>query len=554
MMLLDNKSYDLLTYLIKLEQAETIMGISQQLGQSRRKIYYHLDKINEALPADIVPVAALPRVGICLTERQKAACRSLLADVDDYNYVMKSDERVKLAALFIAVSTDRVTIDRLMQINDVSRNTVLNDLNDLRLLLIEKPYSISLQVTKARGYFFECHPLSFIQFLYHLLDGVYRGGNSSFQACLQLKLSKTLTKTIYFSPELLAFLKDYLPISQANLGKTINASDYQFMIKILPFILLSYRNMAFSSEFKETLQQEFDRIWKRKEYYIARDLADELAVRFNLILDHVEIGLIAMLMLSFRKDKDEHAESSDYQNMRTDLTNFLRRLEDKDHLHFTHKADLIRQLTTHCKALIYRKEYGITAMNPLTNHIKEKYLDLFEKTKAAVPLLEEAWHIELTDDDIADITIHLGGELRNSSAKPECVKMIIVSDAGIGLQKLLHKQCEFYLVNSQTIGIFTTEQFQSVSDLLNVDFVVTTHPDLECSLPTLVVNPILTDDDILNLLRYAKHQQTTKPQVFSQMLEKLIGQYVASQEDGFALKSQIEKLIRQELMQDLLEK
>lgn len=68
----------------------------------------------------------------------------------DYNYVMKSDERRRLSSIYIAVSTERVTIDKLMQINDVSRNTILNDLTELREELEDKQYKIQLHATKAR--------------------------------------------------------------------------------------------------------------------------------------------------------------------------------------------------------------------------------------------------------------------------------------------------------------------------------------------------------------------------------------------------------------------
>ena len=50
MIILDKKSYALLSYLIKLDEPETVMTISKKLKQSRRKIYYHLEKINDALP------------------------------------------------------------------------------------------------------------------------------------------------------------------------------------------------------------------------------------------------------------------------------------------------------------------------------------------------------------------------------------------------------------------------------------------------------------------------------------------------------------------------
>ncbi|MDX5022666.1 HTH domain-containing protein, partial [Streptococcus suis] len=75
----------------------------------------------------------------------------------DYSYVMKSSERLQLSLVSIVVAKDRITIDRLMQLNDVSRNTILNDLNELRSELAEKEYNLQLQSTKCRGYFLDGH-------------------------------------------------------------------------------------------------------------------------------------------------------------------------------------------------------------------------------------------------------------------------------------------------------------------------------------------------------------------------------------------------------------
>lgn len=377
MMILDKKSYDLLSYLLKLETPETVMAISHALNQSRRKVYYQLDKINKALPKGVDQIISYPRLGILLTADQKAACRLLLEEVTDYNYVMKSDERRRLSSIYIAVSTERVTIDKLMQINDVSRNTILNDLTELREELEDKQYKIQLHATKARGYYFGCHPMALIQYLYKLLVDVYQGGNTSFIDIFNRKLSEIQGLSVYFSKDILTYFHEYLFLSQASLGKTINTQDSQFMLQILPFMLLSYRNMRLDSETKSALKQEFHLIWKRKEYHIAQDLARELYHNFKLHLDDIEVSMVAMLMLSFRKDQDHHVESQDYDDMRATISHFIDQLESRYQLHFTHKQDLLKQLTTHCKALVYRKAYGIFLVNPLTDHIKEKYEELF---------------------------------------------------------------------------------------------------------------------------------------------------------------------------------
>lgn len=546
--ILDKKSYDLLSYLIRLKEAETVMAISAALGQSRRKIYYHLDKINEALPSHVAQIVSYPRVGILLNSEQKAACQQLLNEVTDYHYVMKGDERRSLSAIYIAVATERVTLDKLMMINDVSRNTILNDLAELREELSSYNNKIQLHATKAKGYYFDCHPMALIQYLYKVLAGVYQGGNSSFIELFDHKLSETQGLSAYFSKEVLDYFHEYLFLSQASLGKTINIQDSQFMLQILPFILLSYRNMQLHSETKTALKSDFNLIWKRKEYQIAKALASELYHNFKLHLDDIEVGMVAMLMLSFRKDQDHHVESQDYEQMRATIGDFIDQLELRYQLHFTHKKDLLRQLTRHCKALVYRKAYGIFSINPLTDHIKEKYEELFAMAQSCAVILERAWQIRLTDDDVAYLTIHLGGELRHSHADQEKTKLVIVSDDGIGIQKLLLKQCQHYLPNCQIEAVFTTEQYQSVFDLMSVDIVVSTTDALEALVPILIVNPILSDDDIIRLIRFSKQGRLSDSSRFSLELEKAIETIVKDDADRYALKTKIEKLIHHELL------
>ncbi|HEL0066979.1 TPA: transcription antiterminator [Streptococcus equi subsp. zooepidemicus] len=548
MIILDKKSYDLLSYLIRLKEAETVMAISAALGQSRRKIYYHLDKINEALPSHVAQIVSYPRVGILLNSEQKAACQQLLNEVTDYHYVMKGDERRSLSAIYIAVATERVTLDKLMMINDVSRNTILNDLAELREELSSYNNKIQLHATKAKGYYFDCHPMALIQYLYKVLAGVYQGGNSSFIELFDHKLSETQGLSAYFSKEVLDYFHEYLFLSQASLGKTINIQDSQFMLQILPFILLSYRNMQLHSETKTALKSDFNLIWKRKEYQIAKALASELYHNFKLHLDDIEVGMVAMLMLSFRKDQDHHVESQDYEQMRATIGDFIDQLELRYQLHFTHKKDLLRQLTRHCKALVYRKAYGIFSINPLTDHIKEKYEELFAMAQSCAVILEQAWQIRLTDDDVAYLTIHLGGELRHSHADQEKTKLVIVSDDGIGIQKLLLKQCQRYLPNCQIEAVFTTEQYQSVFDLMSVDIVVSTTDALEALVPILIVNPILSDDDIIRLIRFSKQGRLSNSSRFSLELEKAIETIVKDDADRYALKTKIEKLIHHELL------
>ncbi|EMC16478.1 transcription antiterminator [Streptococcus mutans] len=551
MIILDRNSYDLLSYLIKLEEPETVMSISKVLNQSRRKVYYHLDKINEALPPEIPKIISYPRIGILLSSQQKAACRTLLADLDDYSYVMSIQERMLLSITYIAIAKDRVTIEKLMQINAVSRNTILNDLNELRQRLSFEPYSIKLQATKSKGYYLDCHPLSKIQYLNKLLHTIYTDSNPNFIAMMRDKLRDFADLSSYFSDDISSFIRGELQVSQALLGKKINSQDIRFMVATLPYQLLSYQNLGLSEREQRDLLSEFSPIKERKEYEIARHLNENLKREFHIELDEIETSLIAVLLLSYRKDRDMHLESHDYDDMRRVLSYFIDAFKLDYHVCFKHKQLLLNQLLTHCKALLFRKAYGIVSNNPLTDQIKDKYADLFAMTKVCLSILENAWSIKMNDDDIAYITIHIGGELVHSETKPTPPAVLtLVCDEGIGVQKLFMQQCKQYLPHSKIEAVLTSEQFYSVADIMAVDLVISTNDSLDTQLPTLFVHSILRDDDAIKLIRFAKQRGQTGQDDFDKKLETYIRHYVKNDSDCYVLKTKIEGLINEELLYD----
>ena len=546
MILLDQTSCDLLKYLIQLEEPETIMTISRATNQSRRKIYYHLEKINDAL-ADVGEViSSRPRVGIVLTAHQKELCQALLEGVDFYSYVMSMTERMQLTVLYICIAKERVTIEKLMELTEVSRNTVLNDLNEIRNQLASEQYQVNLASTKSQGYFLKCHPLNKIQYVHSLLYHIFVEGNHSFVTILTKKIRNFVGDEILLSDD----LQDFLNQRVQDVGKKINRHEIKFMLQVLPYLLLSCRNMALSEEEQEDLKREFTLIRKRIEYQAAKHLNNNLGATFDLKLNDIEISLLTVLLLSYRKDRDIHATSQDFVQLKEAIDEFIWRFEVSSHFEIENKEDLLRNLLTHCKALLFRKTYGILSKNPLTRQIKEKYADLFAVTKSCSVILEEAWLISLTDDEVAYLALHMGGFLKHNRAEKQDAKRIyLVCDEGVAVQKLLLKQCLYHLPNENLSAVFTTEQFKSVEDILDVDLLITTNDGLETTLPTIQVQPILDYEDVLNITSFVKDQTlSTKGVRFSQDLERLLSQYLKDSTRTQELKNKIQKLVNEELL------
>ncbi len=171
---------------------------------------------------------------------------------------------------------------------------------------------------------------------------------------------------------------------RAGLGQEINRYEIEFMLKVLPYLLLSYRNMTLSEQERDDLYREFSLIRKRVEYSTAKKLQTLLDEKLGLHLDEIELSWIAVLLLSYRKDQDLHATSEDFADLQLAIDNFIWDFEAHSPYELENRDDLIRNLMTHCKALLFRKTYGIFSKNPLTRHILQKYPELYHYTEQSV--------------------------------------------------------------------------------------------------------------------------------------------------------------------------
>lgn len=526
------------------------MTISKDLGQSRRKVYYHIDKINDALGNPEYHLVSLPRIGVYLTEEQRLACQQLLSEVDSYDYVMSGEERMQMMLFWIGIAKERITIEKLMELTEVSRNTVLNDLNTIRYQLSLEQYQVTLQVSKSQGYYLSAHPLNKIQHLQSLLYHIFMEGNEAFVTILEEKIKGRLQGEMLLSSQMHQFLKEQVPLVEQDLGKKINHHEVTFMLRVLPYLLLSCDNVTRYQEKHQDIEQEFSLIRRRIEYRVSKKLSKRLFESFEISLSELEVSLLAILLLSYRKDRDIHAESKDFHQLRTSLEEFIWYFESQTKMEIENKEDLLRNLLIHCKALLFRKTYGIFSKNPLTKQIRSKYSDLFIITKKCAEILEEAWFVHLTDDEIAYLTIHVGGFLKYTPSSQNTTKKIyLVCDEGVGVSKLLLKQCRFYLPNEQIGAVFTTEQFKSVEDIALVDLVITTNDELESRFPVLKVNPILEAEDILRIVDYLKYKVFRKDgRSFSENLSTIISTYIPDKHAAMKLQEEIQALINQELV------
>ncbi len=542
---MDKADITLLTYLVNLKKPETVSWISSQLHMSRSKIYYHLAKINAELKPEL-EIVSQPRLGISLTKDQLSACQQLLEKEGQVDYVMLSQERLQLTAMYIAVATERVTIEKLMQLNQVSRNTILSDLAQIREQLSREPYDIRLVATKTQGYYLQCHPVTKMQYVYAHLVSIYREASHPFLELLETALRQRLDpeKTNpLFSPEVSHELSNFVQSLQAAKGKKVNPKDLVILFQFLPYLLYSFRNMALDFVEDVTAFADVSALENRLEYQVAQALQEHLQETYAFSMQAGEVLLVTILLLAYRKDTDYHSQSQDYDDIRESVQLFVQQFENLSKQRLQDRKTLEDNLIIHCKALVFRKKFGIISPNPLTQDIKDRYGDIFRLTHDSAEALEVGLGIQCSDDDIANLAIHMGGAFRRE--KIDQVKIphaIVVSDDSRAVREFLYQQCQHHLVGTQIDALFTTEQLNSVRDLLDCDFIISSQPIEVETIPVVLVHPVLSEKDMMAMMhqsQLSQARQSPSSQTLDQDLEQILRQYLHLPSQTEALKKDL---------------
>lgn len=147
---LEKSQKEFLMLLLENENPQSIQSIQDQLDISRRTVYYIVNKINDVFyDLRMEPINNKRGQGYYLTSDQKKVVDSILHS-DGTLQNLSPDERVHYLICWMMYPKANIHIENIMELFDISRNSVFNDLKDLKSE-IEK-YDVSLYFDIKNGY------------------------------------------------------------------------------------------------------------------------------------------------------------------------------------------------------------------------------------------------------------------------------------------------------------------------------------------------------------------------------------------------------------------
>lgn len=463
MVKLEKSQKEFLMLLLENENPQSIQSIQDQLDISRRTVYYIVNKINDIFYELRMELINNKRGhGYYLTADQKKVVDSILHS-DRTLQSLSPDERVHYLICWMMYPKTNIHIENIMELFDISRNSVFNDLKDLKSE-IEK-CDVSLYFDIKNGY---------------MINGQVFSKRALLLYYLKILLKKIHYKSIEFLDvsEVETF---YSRLQQISLKMHNEYDDYNLLAIACLLNIVHYVDEKFDFSILELRDLE-----KTEELHMIDKYFQDLNVHERLYLTIHLLGSKAGSVIRL----DDSQRDIQLFELALHLVDLFERQTSCD---ISEKNELVNSLYMHFKLSMYYYQLSIQISNTLLEDVKENYGNLYQMIKNLCESMDDEFPFILTDSEISYITMHFGGHLKQVQGKfYALIRVLIVCPSGISTSTLLKREVEDLYANVTVIAATAAENIAQYKE--NIDFIVSTI-DLDTDFPWIKVNAILTKDD-----------------------------------------------------------
>ncbi|MDC0704370.1 MULTISPECIES: BglG family transcription antiterminator [Priestia] len=484
--LLDKRSTAVLQVLLQAATFISVQELMKQFQVSRRTIYYDIEKINDWLcQQELEFVQYTYGKGFFLNDQAKDQVAKQISHVMPSAYLSVEDRQIYVALMCI-LRGGKIGTQQLMDETEVSRNTVLQDIKDLKNKWVKK--GISLTYSYKDGYEVKGSESDIRNLLYiHITELLSQH---------QEELLKRVMKADYEY----SMIYHWLVECEDKLGMAFTDK----MLTQLAYMLTCCIQRIGGKRYVDALITRKDELEKTRQYKALQEIESVLGFGFPPHEKHY----LATVLLSAKVNVVNQADSDDW--MRSIVKEMVSRFQAYACVVFEDRNRLEQNLYIHLKTAYYRLLYNIHLPNPMLSAIQTKYQDIVELTKKALLPLENSLQTRINEDEISYFALHFGGWMKKQEGRQKQKRIVIVCANGIGTSRMLQYQLEQLLTDAELIGPMTVRDYEQFKE--TYDLVITTTP-LKKRMNVMLVNPILTDDEkqrLIDLVEPASSQLTTQ--------------------------------------------
>lgn len=228
---------------------------------------------------------------------------------------------------------------------------------------------------------------------------------------------------------------------------------------------------------------------------LGRLTAEHLGVRLGEgDLDHLSTLVLTRVLTPGARASGDAARSGLEPRVARAVREVVERAAEEFLVDIVHE-DFVLRLALHVQNLLHRAREQAWSRNPLTRSLKSTYPMIFEVAVFVASGLQERLGLEIQDDEIAYIAMHVGGQLERRRRADAMLTATIVCPGYYELHELLRSSVDRSLGQDiEIVGVETRVDPDWAA--LDTDLVLTT---IDPPLPAervVRIQPFLTDADV----------------------------------------------------------
>ncbi len=485
--------------------------MAKRFKVTERTIRYDLEEINLFFTNKDLPIFLKTKDGIItvisnIYERSKAVNLIKGMDLDFGEYTLSPKERKYLILIELFFAEDFITINYLAGKTNVCRNTIINDLDEVKDWLTEN--DINPIFIPSKGLCVEGKEKS-----------IRKLGLKAFREALPLEQYIGLIQNdLYYHPS----INNYPTILLNHLFNNINIKEIQkyintiqgelnimfsdlVYIDLIVCLAMAIQRIKLGNSIcigeEERLQLSSTNVYREVNL-----MSNTISEHFDIDFTVAEVTYLTQLILASNTSTTPVIE--DYPNLlesQAFITNLIAEVGERLNNDLTKDRELYDGLFTFILPLTYRQRYQIQVYNPYLREIKSNYPKTFAAIKASTLFLERSTVGPINDDEIGYMTLYFAAALENQNE----LNVLILCGTGYSVANLLSTKLKL-MFNVNVIGIAPISEAPKMLDKYKVDLIVTTSTFTSKCIPCIVVNPLLTQEDILLLRKYIKKCRAKK--------------------------------------------
>lgn len=478
------------------EKDTTFKDVSKVLDIKERLIRYDIEKINDFLEIQKLSVIQkLPKGRLLFPDTLS------LNDFEQGDeFIYTQDNRISLILLLLLLDPQQVKLNKLSSELQVSRSTLKNDLDLLETQLLKKHINIQYnQYFKLIGNEINITNLTIEEFEKYV-DLV--AGNKVLINAFEEKILEIINKSFNFISlrDVVKWIDELLDSMQCLLTDQLYKWYVANVLILLFYIINNKTHPLEKININPVELTIFDASINELENIIQKKLT-------------LKEQKILVQLLNYTNKYGKYEQSMDIIQVETITKQFILLMSEKIDLPFEKDKILFEGLMNHMSALITRLKQGIKLNDNITSILSNSDIKVFEIVLSVTKEIELLDQIN-NDTEITYLAIHFIASMKRIKDN-EYKHILLVCGFGYGTSTMLKETLmnEFQVTIVDIIPTYRMNSYQKWSD---IDYVVSTSPvKLPVDIVLICVNPILTQQDFINMRNKGIPRKTTLAHYYS---------------------------------------